>query len=286
MTPIRTAIVFLSALSLTSYEVSAGTLTHSDYFLLYQHSAGLRPAKALNEGLSSRTDAIAFLRELNKPFTFGNHTLYPGVKGILLSNLGDRTVLEETYRIYLSQNEWSRARSFADSLIRISHPEFMVVVARNLEKSGTKLYLSGEYQAFEEPYGSAFTILRIAADSGFFASEVASWASALGAKYQRARPDLYLYEVRAFWALNHERIEAGEYHLVRPPGAPALTVVIEPPPPKAPEPERTSAPKPEPQKPTPVAHVNEPGLANRLWLWALGGGALVLALFLMLRSKR
>lgn len=283
----RIKAAFTLIIPLLGTIASAHGLTDADYLLLYQHSGGNRPAKALNDGLSSKSEAIEFLRTLDQPFPVGDHTLFPGLKGLLLMNLGDRATLEEEYQSYVSAPEARRAVIFAAAFGKITHPEFMVIVARDLDKEVMKGGISnGEgVTGLDVPYANAFVLVNIAGGSGFFSSDVVKWATAVSKEHGLEYPQFYLDRVRAFWAENREKIIVGDYASVRPPGQSQSRPGTEP---TALVTSRSvgnlspSAAKSEP-KPTPSeAMAND---EKRLWPWFLGLGAVFFIIFAVRRQR-
>lgn len=249
---------------------------------------GTATARRLDEHLASKVEAIAFLKNLSVPYTWGDKGLSPGDAWRLLANLGDKETIQSIYTSFREQSSNTfKAQLFVHGISRINHPALLSVMGPDLNQEGSIVSIPAEtWGAYEVPFGNAFTFLRILEYSGFFSPEVVTWAKDIKSRHKDYRPDLYLRDIRAFWAENAAHIEAGEYNLVRPPSA-ASKPPEDPSPPEAPAP-LPSEPKPEPVKlsvaapmPTPATEPAPAAKTNPVW-WIVGliilaAGAMFLA---------
>jgi len=268
----------------------------SDLDLLFRAAgAGSSLAYSLENGISAKPESIIFLKELSKakgPFYWDGKALSPSDTSLLLANLGDLTTIQSIYDAYLSEtNNDRKARIFERVINGIGNPLLLKVMGRDLSKNGGRVRIpTSNWDAYDVPFANAYTMLRIAEYSGFFSSEVVTWAKSIKLRHKNYRPDLYLGDIRVFWAQNAAHIEAGEYNLVRPPSA-----VSKPPedpnPPAAPAP-LPPEPTPEPVKssvaasmptPTTTAAPAPAAKTNHVW-WIVG--LIILAVGVVFASRK
>ncbi len=255
---------------------SAAALNESDIKLLKENRNGSAQAiHALMQGLSSREEAVVFLREIRLGGTHDNNNtvILPGHAHLLLLNLGDREELAGVYRRYtLAPDDTAKGRVFQRSMGGILHPAFIPIIAGDLGRDSVEIRLSGEVDGWTVPYANAAVILNIILRSRFFSPAVESWGHGLEQKYGWDHPERYIADIRAFWAENAAHIEAGEYILVRPPSAvskppedlnpPAAPAPVAPPPEPTPEPVKSSVAA---SVPTPAAAPEPAAKTNPVW---------------------
>ena len=286
----KTMSIFYFAYLLIIFTPVCYALSGADLQLLYKYRyGGKQSAKALVDGLEDRAAGIIFLRNAieSKSSASGNLEINYADARVLLRNLGDRENLKAVYDKFLTApSAYERIRCTTADFPYITHPELIVVVGADLDKVAGKVLLQADTQeAFEVPYFNAYTILRIITSSGFFTDDVVTWANSINSKYDWSRPYLYLEEIRAFWALNREKLEAGQYQLVRPPGVvPAPTPV--PSAPKVVESSALPSRMPDAPRDQPVARLPEDRPGGSTWIWWIAGAALILASWLLIKTKR
>lgn len=200
--------------------VASPTLSPEDIDLIAKGSAGGPSAAYTLNQVSSKADAIEFLQNLKKPYYGNGIMISPSDSARALSNLGHRQNLERLYNAYLFENiEAEKARIFVHGIKNISTPVLLAVMGDDVNKDGEKVHILTERLdvGYDVPFANAYTILRIVETSKFFSPDVVSWAKNVSSRYGSARPNLYLSDVRSFWAQNGAFIKAEEYSRVRPP---------------------------------------------------------------------
>lgn len=249
--------------------------------------------RTLSEKLSSKQAAIDFLRKIRREGSYVEKgiTIHRGDASRLLTILGDRAAIQEKYDAFRNaKNDTSKARLLNGDLGQILHPQVIAVLGPDLVMPTNKIRLSGEVDGFDAPYANAVVILNVAIRSGYFTDGVQNWAKGLDAKHGWNNPELYLGDIRAFWAENAAHIEAGEYDLVRPPSAvskppedPNLPVSPAPLPPEpTPEPIKSSVAA---AMPTPAAEPEPAEKPNPVW-WIFGLIILATGAVFVARKKK
>lgn len=268
----------------------------SDARLLYENQSGTADAmRTLSANLSSTEAAIDFLRriKIEGSYVEDGITIHRGTAVRLLAILGDTATIKEKYDAFLNaKNDTSKARLLNGDLGQILHPQVIAVLGPDLVMPTGKIRLSGEVDGFDAPYANAAVILNVAIRSGYFTDGVQNWAKGLDAKHGWNNPELYLGDIRAFWAQNAAHIEAGEYNLVRPPSAvskppedpnpPAAPAPVAPPPEPMPEPVKSSVAA---SMPTPAAAPAPAAKTNPVW-WIVGLIILAAGAVFVTRKKK
>jgi hypothetical protein len=195
----------------------------SDARLLYENQSGTADSmRTLSANLSSTEAAMDFLRKIRIEGSYVENgiTIHRGTAVRLLAILGDTATIRERYDAFLNaKNDTSKARLLNGDLGQILHPRVIAVLGPDLVMPTNNIRLSGEVDGFDAPYANASVILNVVIRSGYFTDGVQNWAKGLDAKHGWNNPELYIGDVRVFWAENAAHIEAGEYDLVRPPSA-------------------------------------------------------------------
>ncbi len=293
--------VSLSAVFCTSF---AFGISNDDFLVLCRNArGGSGAAKALEAAISSKTEAIAFLRELKvlHSYQVGEYVLGESQAPLLLANLGDRQAMQEIYQVFLAKKSEPGGVFFMQVVSNISHPDFIAILGQGLGNRENGAYFQGTFPKYPAPYANAHAILNIVARSGYFAPETAEWARNTVMRFSPspdqpgtmieadANPHTFLPATRAFWEANQEKLKGRQYGLVRPPGVAASPPNLDASSTRALElkPKPTSAPAKAIAQTAPATapRTESPPVALP-WLWIALGVAVVVTLFFVLRPKQ